>query len=102
MIIDLDYITELESNLFSIKKQDLLPRVRNPDIVMDVLFEVSLDKSVVLRESLHLLDLLGDIGGVSSLLFGFLQFMLFFINYNHFDSFMTSKLFKIKKPADEE
>jgi len=26
--------------------------------------------------------------------------MLFFINYKHFDSFMASKLFKIKKPGD--
>jgi len=63
-LIDLDYITEFEDSLFSIKKQDMLPRAKNPDVVMDILFEVSLDKHIVLRESFNLLDLLGDIGGV--------------------------------------
>ena len=51
-------------DIFAIKKQDLLPRIKNREIVMDILFEVSLDKSIVLRESFHALDLFGDIGGV--------------------------------------
>ena len=45
---------------------------------------------------------MGDIGGVQAILISFFQFILFFLNYRYFDSYMASKLYKIKKPEDEE
>ena len=69
---------------------------------MDLMLEVSLDRNIVLRENYNVLDFLGDIGGVQALLISLVQFMLVFINYGHFDQFMASKLYKIKKPADED
>ena len=83
-----------------------MPReYKTPNIVLDLLIDLNLDKHLTERENFQLLDFLGDIGGVQAILISFFQFILFFINYNHFDSFMASKLFKIKKPAsgdDEE
>ena len=52
---------------------------------MDMLFEVSLDRNIILRENYNVLDFLGDIGGVQALLISLAQFMLVIINYNHFD-----------------
>ena len=70
--------------------------------MLDLYFEVSLDKDVILRENYNILDLLGEVGGVQAILISFFQFILYFTNYHHFDSFMASKLYKIKKPEDEE
>ena len=66
------------------------------------MFEVNLDKHVILREHYNILDLLGEVGGVQTILISFFQFILYLINYHHFDTFMASKLYKIKKLEDEE
>ena len=77
-----------------------MPReYKTPNIVLNLLIDLNLDKHLTERENFQLLDFLGDIGGVQAILISFFQFILFFINYNHFDSSMASKLFKIKKPA---
>ena len=46
-------------------------------------------------------DMLSDIGGLTGIIaivFGFINSTW---NYNAFDNFMVSRLFKIKKPKDE-
>ena len=70
--------------------------------MLDLFFEVNLDKHVILRENYNILDLLGDVGGVQAILISFFQFILYLTNYHHFDTFMASKLYKIKKLEDEE
>ena len=63
---------------------------------------MSLDRHLTVRDNFQLLDMLGDIGGVQAILFSIFQFVLFFINYNNFDTFMASKLYKIKLPSAED
>ena len=70
--------------------------------MINLQYEVDMDKHIIFRENYHILDLLGDIGGIQAILISFFQFILFFTNYHHFDSFMASHLYKIKKPEDEE
>ena len=64
LLIDLDDYTEYETDIFWIKKVDLLPKTQNRNIVIDLLFEVSLNKKIIIRENYNVLDFLGDIGGV--------------------------------------
>ena len=78
------------------------PKSVAPNVVLELLIEVNLDMNLILRENFEILDLLGDVGGMQAILISFFQFVLFFFNYHHFDSFMASKLFKIKKVDDEE
>ena len=85
LLIDMDDFTEYQDELFSVKKFDFQMRAQDRNIVMDLLFEVSLDRHVILRENYNVLDFMGDIGGVQGILISLVQFFLFFINYNHFD-----------------
>ena len=102
LIIDLDSVTEFQDDIFEIKFNQLQTRIKDSSTVLFLAFEMSLDKHVITREHFSVLDLLGDIGGVQAILISLIQFILFFLNYHHFDQFMASKLFKIKKPEDEE
>ena len=53
------------------------------------------------RQVLTIFDMLSDIGGLTGIIatvFGILNAAW---NFNAFDNFMVSRLFKIKKPKDE-
>ena len=102
LIIDLDSVTEFQDDIFEIKRAQLQPRVKDSNTILFLSFEVLLDLHQISREHFSVLDLMGDIGGVQAILISFFQFILFFLNYRYFDSYMASKLYKIKKPEDEE
>ena len=62
---------------------------------MSIEIEMGKDEIVVMRNGYTLLDILSDIGGMYSILVtGFGVFLALF-NFNHFDTYMTSRLFKI-------
>ena len=60
-------------------------------------FEVGMTQQVILRHGYTILDLLSDMGGMYSLLISFFGLLLALFNYKYFDTFMASRLFKIKK-----
>ena len=80
----------------------MIPRIKNPNNLLYLSFEVSRHKHFISRENFTVLDLLGEIGGLQGFLISLCQFVLYFINYQHFDQFMASKLFKIQKPKDDD
>ena len=53
------------------------------------------------REGYQSLDLLSDVGGIWAILSSVFASVLTFLNYNNFDTFMASRLFKIKKENTE-
>ena len=57
---------------------------------------------VIAREGYTVLDLLSDIGGIQSLIYSFLALVLSFLNYNYFDDFMITRLFRLEKPDVEK
>ena len=47
------------------------------------------------------MDVLSDVGGIQGLLYSILFVLIYVWNYNHFDNYLTSHLFKVeKKDAD--
>ena len=50
-----------------------------------------------MRNGYTILDLLSDMGGMYSILVAFFAALLALFNYNNFDTFMASRLFKLKK-----
>ena len=64
---------------------------------MQMTFEVGMTQQVILRHGYTIFDLLSDMGGMYSLLISFFGLLLALFNYKHFDTFMASRLFKIKK-----
>ena len=65
------------------------------------MLEVNLDQITISRSSYTILDLLSDIGGIQGILTPILGLPLIFLNYKHFETFMASKLYKIKKKDEE-
>ena len=63
---------------------------------------MNLSLRYVERSGYQIIDLLSDAGGMQSIIMSLFSFFLAFLNYKHFDSFMASRLFKIKKPASDE
>ena len=63
---------------------------------------MSLDKIEIERTAYTFLDVLSDCGGIQAILVSLLQGYLYILNYNHFDTFMASRLFKLKKEDDSK
>jgi hypothetical protein len=59
-----------------------------------VSFELNPDLEVIQKEGYGALDLISDIGGLLGLLVSFCSFFVNLYNYNYFENFIVSKLFK--------
>ena len=53
------------------------------------------------RQVYTIFDMLSDVGGLIGIMMSLLGFICAWWNYNQFDNFMVSRLFKIKKTVDE-
>ena len=62
---------------------------------ISVTIEMGLNLILYERQVYTLFDMLSDIGGLSGMLVAFTSLMLATWNYNSFDNFMVSRLFKI-------
>ena len=65
--------------------------------IMNLNIELNLDRFFIVREPDTYIDVLADLGGVQSIFISLFSVILAVINYSHFDTFMTSRLFKLKK-----
>ena len=69
---------------------------------VDLQIEMNMNLRAISRSSYQILDLLSDIGGMQAVIMSIFAAFLAIMNYKHFDTFMASRLFKIKKPACDE
>ena len=78
---------------------DSLPRRSYEDdyeVQMAITIEMNLNKKTLIRSSYYVIDVLSDIGGISGIMMSFFAIILSIWNYNHFDNYMVSKLFKMR------
>ena len=95
-------MTELEDDtIFNIRP--LQPRSYEKDYnaQVDITFEVNPHQLVIARDMYTFLDLLSDIGGMQGMLVSGFGFLIAIWNFNYFDDFMASRLYKLKKPETE-
>ena len=64
---------------------------------MDITVELDLDRKFIIRKCYSFLDLLSEVGGIIGILTVFFSSVVSCFNYNNFDNFMVSRLFKVKK-----
>ena len=98
----MDDITELDDT--SVFKIEPLPkRSYEKDYIaqVDITIEVNRNQLVIARDGYTFLDFLSDIGGMQGMLLSGANFVLVFWNYNFFDNFMVTRLYKIYKPSSE-
>lgn len=95
----MDDLTELEEDsLFRLNPLTLRPYEKDYDVQMDITIERDLALNILARSGYTILDLLSDVGGMQSILVSGFAIVLAVLNYNYFDTYLASRLFKIKKP----
>ena len=101
---NLDDLTLLQDDsIFEIELKRSRTYEKGYDVQMDITVEMNLNLKTVDRTRYTFLDLLSDVGGIQGLLLTFGGLILGILNYNNFDNYLASRLFKIKdKHAKEE
>ena len=91
-------LTAVEDNsIFSLKLQPYRSYEYDYITQFDLTLEVGLDLMMIERKNYTLLDVLSDVGGVYNFFFASFSVLIGICNYNSFDNYMASRLFKIKK-----
>lgn len=78
-----------------------MPYEHSDNVWVSVTIEMSLDLIRYDRKLYTSFDVLSDIGGLSGMIFYLFAVILKIWNYNAFDNYMVSRLFRLKK-TDEE
>ena len=101
-VIMLDELTLTDfEDLFTIRKYDVLPYELTNNNWMSVSFEMDLNLIHIERKLYTVFDMLSDVGGLLGILTTIAAFLNTIWNFQAFDNFMVSRLFKIKRPKDE-
>ena len=67
------------------------------DVQMDITLEMNLDMVQIARQGYTILDVLSDVGGLQGLLLSICMALLVVWNYNNFDNYLASRLYKIEE-----
>ena len=94
--INLDYITVLEdSSVFQLNEISSRPFELDADFVAGVDIQNDLSLTSLSRDVYTILDVLSDTGGIAAALTSLLVPIVGLLNYNHIESYIASRLFKI-------
>ena len=95
--IDLNTITlEDDSTVFKVEPLPIRPQEKDLNVQMEITMEMNLDLAKVSRSGYTFIDVLSDIGGIQSILISTITILISIFNYNHFDDYMATRLFKAK------
>ena len=70
--------------------------------VMDISIEMNLDQTYQIRECYDMLNLLSDVGGLQTIMIIISSLFISVFNYENFDTFLASRLFKIKFESETD
>ena len=86
MVVALDDVTLLnDSQVFSLEDAGSYPYELD-GVVASISIQGNSDLKVIERSNYSVLDLLGDIGGLESMLFSLVALLLSVLNYNNLDN----------------
>ena len=95
LLISLDSVTLLiDSQAFTLENggEELIDM--DEDVITALAVRGHNELIVIERSNYSVLDLLGDIGGLESIVFSTVALLLSVLNYNHLDNMLASQLFK--------
>ena len=91
-------MTELEDpQLFTLEPLPSRSYEKDLDTWFDLTIEMNMDQNLIQRMGYTVLDLLSDIGGILEIMTILITYFLAFWNYNYFENFMVSRLFKLHR-----
>ena len=88
-------------DLFKINQLVPLPYEDNDNVWISVTIEMDLNVMHYERKVYTIFDMLSDVGGLSGILTTIFWVLSAIWNYQAFDNFMVSRLFKMRKPSEE-
>ena len=102
VMIDLNEVSwEIHQDLFKFKEMPRLPQEREENTQILITIEREFNVLSIERMAYTTFNLLSDIGGLSGIVMLFCRFVNTLWNFNAFDNFMISRLYKIKLPKEE-
>ena len=73
------------------------------DTWFDLTIEMNMNLTLIQRNGYTVLDLMSDVGGILGILSTGITYFLAFWNYNYFENYLITRLFKLeRKDLDEE
>ena len=87
--------------LFRIQQLETRPYEKFDNTWVSVTVEMDLNVVHYERNVYTFFDMLSDVGGLNGILVTILAMFATLWNYNSFDNFMVSRLFKIQKPDED-
>ncbi len=98
-MLDLDSLTEVENDsLFALERFPDRSYEKDYHAQFDLIIEMNSSTIEYKRQGYNFLDLISDIGGMQSLLFSVFAVLAGVWNYNMFDNYMVSRLYKLEHP----
>ena len=91
----------MKEDLFRLTEQKLLPYERFDETWISVTIEMDLNMTHYERKVYTVFDMLSDVGGLNGIFITIFGIITSLWQFNAFDNYMVSRLFKIKKPRDE-
>ena len=88
-----------DDSLFKVESMPIRSQEKDLNVQMDIMIEMNLDMGLLARNGYTFIDVLSDIGGIQSILISVISILIGLFNYNHFDTYMAARLFKIR-PKD--
>ena len=88
-------------DLFTVNQLVSLPYEDNDNVWISVTIEMDLNMMHYERKVYTVFDMLSDVGGLSGILTTIFWVLSAIWNYQAFDNFMVSRLFKMRKPSEE-
>ena len=100
--MELDEVTKIEHNdLFRVNQKGTIPYERIDNTLASITIEMDLDVTQIERKVYTYFEMLSDAGGLIGIITTVFAFISSFWNYESLENFMVSRLYKIKKPAEE-
>ena len=99
----MDELTELEDDtVFRFNLEPFKSYEKDYDVQVDITIEMDLNLTVIAREGYTILDWISDIGGMQGMLLGLIAFLVAIWNYNQFQNYMVTRLYKMEKKDARE
>ena len=70
---------------------------KDADTWFDLTIEMNLNLELIQRNGYTVLDLLSDVGGILEISTIVITYFLAFWNYNYFENYLVTRLYKIEK-----
>ena len=100
--VNMDQLTMVEdASVFRLELMPFTSYEKDYDVQVDVTVERNLSLQIIQREGYNAFDLLSDIGGLQQIIFSIITIFIAFWNFNNFDDYMVTRLFKLKYAETE-